>query len=45
MRIETLVSHATADAIMAKLSADWFSHYAVVAWVSDVEVVREDHFL
>jgi nitrogen regulatory protein P-II 2 len=45
VRIETLVSHATADAIMAKLSADWFPHYAVVAWISDVEVVREDRFL
>lgn len=45
VRIETLVSHTTADAIMAKLAADWFPHYAVVAWVSDVEVAREDRYL
>jgi hypothetical protein len=40
-----LVSHATANAIMAKLSVDWFPHYAVVAWISDVEVAREDRYL
>jgi hypothetical protein len=32
-------------AIMAKLSVGWFPHYAVVAWISDVEVAREDRYL
>ena len=45
VRVETLVSRTVADAIMAKLAADWFPHYAVVAWVSDVEVAREDRYL
>ncbi len=45
VRIETLVSHATADAIMAKPATDWFPHSAVVAWVTDLEVAREDRYL
>jgi hypothetical protein len=32
-------------AIMAKFSVDWFPHYAVVAWISDVEVARENRYL
>ena len=45
VRIETLVSRSVADAIMAKLAADWFPHYAAVAWIADVEVAREERYL
>jgi hypothetical protein len=33
-----------ADKIMAHLSEHYFGKYAIVAWMSDVEVVRAGHF-
>ena len=40
VRIEALVPPERAEALMATLERDWFANYAVVAWVSTVEVVR-----
>jgi hypothetical protein len=45
VRVEALVSHDVADRIMARLAEAYFADYAVVAWVADVEVVREDRYL
>jgi nitrogen regulatory protein P-II 2 len=44
VRIETLVPQATADRVLAVLAADYFPHFAVVAWVSPAQVVRGDKF-
>lgn len=43
--VETLVSAATADRILERVAAEYFEHYAVIAWVTDVQVVRGDKYL
>jgi nitrogen regulatory protein P-II 2 len=45
VRIETLVSPEVAERILAHVSEAYFAHFAVVAWVEDVEVVRGDKYL
>lgn len=45
VRIETIVSPEVADAILAHVAANYFAHYAVIAWVEDVEVVRGEKYL
>jgi len=40
VRIETLVEADTADRILAILEERYFPHYAVAAWVTNVQVVR-----
>ena len=44
VRIETLVSLEVADLIFAKLSSDYFAHYAVAAWSHPVKVLRHDKY-
>jgi nitrogen regulatory protein P-II 2 len=43
--VETLVGPETADRILAHVSETYFEHYAVVAYVADVEVVRGAKYL
>lgn len=45
VKVETLVGAATADRILAHVAAAYFEHYAVIAWVTDVQVVRGDKYL
>jgi nitrogen regulatory protein P-II 2 len=45
IKIETLVSAEAADAILALLAEEYFPHYAVVAYVETVEVVRGDKYI
>ncbi len=44
VRVETLVAPAAAERLMAVLARDWFPHYAVVAWVAEVAVVRGEKY-
>lgn len=44
IRLEALLSPAAADRLLEVLARDWFPHYAVVAWMADVEVVRGDKY-
>ena len=44
-RIETLLSSAAADRVLVMLAELYFSRFAVVAWVTPVQVVRGDKFL
>lgn len=44
VRVETLVSPETAGALMDEISKRWFPDYAVVAWASDVDVVRSGKY-
>ena len=39
-RIETIVSPALAERILEHCEAHYFPHYAIAAWVVDIEVVR-----
>ena len=43
-RIETLVSEEVATPILDLLAAQYFANYAVVAWTTDVHVVRGDKY-
>jgi len=44
VRIETIVGGEVATAILAHVADHYFAHYAVIAWVDDVEVVRGDKY-
>jgi nitrogen regulatory protein P-II 2 len=43
-RIETLVSPAVAEAIVAHVAEEFFEHYAVIVYVQDAEVVRGEKY-
>lgn len=45
VKVETLVGAGTADRILAHVAAAYFEHYAVIAWVTDVQVVRGGKYL
>ncbi|MFZ5438557.1 MAG: DUF3240 family protein [Myxococcota bacterium] len=45
VRIEVVVSAPIADAILRHVRDQYFPHYAVIAWVSIVEVVRGDKYV
>lgn len=44
-RIETVVGPETADRILARLAEQYFPRYAVIAWTSDVQVVRGNKYV
>jgi nitrogen regulatory protein P-II 2 len=44
VRLETIVSEAVAEAILAHLAAEYFGRFAVVAWVTPAQVLRSDRF-
>lgn len=44
VRLETLLSSAAADRVLAMLAEFYFPQFAVVAWVSQAQVVRGDKF-
>jgi len=44
VRVETLLSSAVADRVLEMLAELYFPRYAVVAWVTPVQVVRGDKF-
>lgn len=43
--VETLVGARTADRILEHVAQEYFEHYAVIAYVTDVQVVRGDKYL
>jgi nitrogen regulatory protein PII len=45
VRIETLVAPGVADRILAHVAETYFAHFAVVAWVEEVSVVRGDKYV
>lgn len=44
LRIETLVAPEVADKILQHLAAAYFPHFAVIAYTTDVQVVRGEKF-
>jgi len=44
VRIETIVSPAVADAILETLGQNYFENFAVIAWLSEVSVLRGEKF-
>ncbi|WP_337845418.1 transcriptional regulator [Thermus sp.] len=45
IHLETIVSEEVALKILKKLQEDYFPHYAVIAYVENVEVVRGDKYI
>ena len=44
MTIETVLNQSTAEEVLAHLESRYFAHYACVAWIQEVKVLREDRF-
>jgi nitrogen regulatory protein P-II 2 len=45
LRIESVVSERVATAILEHLARDYFPRYAVIAWITDVKVVRGEKYV
>ena len=45
IKIEIITKRETADHILTILQRDFFPRYAVIAYMSDVQVVREDKYV
>jgi len=45
MKLEFVVPSDVAVAILTHISHEYFEHYAVIAWLSDVQVVRGEQYL
>lgn len=45
VRIESVVSRAVADRILEEVARQYFANYAVIAFVSEVEVVRGEKYV
>ena len=44
VQIETIVSEESADRILARLADEYLENYAVIAYTTNVEVLRRDKF-
>jgi nitrogen regulatory protein PII len=44
VRVEAVISESTLETVLEVLQKDYFPHYAVTCWVSDVSVIREDRY-
>jgi len=45
VRIEAVVSEAVAEQILTHVAANYFSNYAVIAFVTNVDVVRGEKYV
>ena len=45
LKLEFAVSETVAAAILDHVSDNYFEHYSIVAWVSDVQVLRGDQYV
>ena len=44
LKFESVVERNVAEAVLEQLSARYFDHYAVTAWVTEVRVLRGEKF-
>ena len=44
MKLEFIVSIDVAEKILLHVSRDYFEYYAIIAWMSDVQVVRGQQY-
>jgi len=44
IRLETVVPEEISNNILELLKTSYFPHYACSAWVSDVQILREDRY-
>jgi nitrogen regulatory protein PII len=45
IKLETIVSHEVAHRILERLTERYFEHYAVIAYLENVEVVRGEKYV
>jgi len=45
IKIEVIVNREIAERILVVLQQDYFPHFAVIAYLSDVQVVREEKYV
>jgi nitrogen regulatory protein PII len=45
LKFEVIVSSATADAILDEITEKYFEDFAVIAWLTEVEVLRGHKFI
>jgi len=45
VKVEFVVSTEVATKILVDVSHEYFEHYAIIAWLSDVQVVRGQQYL
>lgn len=45
IRIETIVSEPVADRLLARLSTEYFPHFALIAYLSEVRVIRGEKYV
>lgn len=44
LKFECIVATESADAILADVANEYFENYAVIAWLTEVKVMRGDKF-
>lgn len=44
VKIETIVTPEAAETILARVAREYFEHYAVIAYTTDVHVVRGEKY-
>ncbi|MFY9304170.1 MAG: transcriptional regulator [Rhodoluna sp.] len=44
IKIEIITDEPTIQKLVEKLEQEYFPHYAVSCWVSDVQILREDRY-
>lgn len=45
IRIETITTPKIADELLTRLAAEYFPHYALIAFVTEVRIVRGNHYV
>lgn len=45
IQLEILASAETADRVLTHISERYFAHYAVVVWLTDVQVIRGNRYI
>ena len=45
MQIRVVCTAAVAENILQHVSENYFEHYALVAWTSDIEVMQGEHYV
>jgi nitrogen regulatory protein P-II 2 len=45
VRIETITSPQVADLLLSRLAQDYFPHFAIIVFVTQVQVVRGDKYV
>ena len=45
VQMKVVCSAPVAEKILQHVAENYFEHYVLIAWVSDIEVMRGDHYV